>query len=85
MIKNERDEKATPRIVSVDIPSGWHVENGNTLDTFEADMLISLTAPKASAIHHNGPHYLGGRFVPEQILNKYDCRIPEQFKYEGMN
>ena len=69
----------------MDIPSGWHVENGNTLDTFNADCLISLTAPKASAIHHNGPHYLGGRFVPDSILKKYGCGIPEQLKYQGLN
>ena len=57
----------TPVIVAVDTPSGWHVEKGNILDTFDADMLVSLTAPKMSAIFHKGPHYLGGRFVPPMI------------------
>ena len=67
----------TPAIVSVDTPSGWHVEKGNILDTFEADMLVSLTAPKTSAAFHSGPHYLGGRFVPQKIFDKYQFQIPQ--------
>ena len=60
-----------PRIISVDIPSGWDVEKGNIHDTFEPDMLVSLTAPKTCAVHHEGPHYLGGRFVPDRLYEKY--------------
>ena len=71
----------TPCLVSIDTPSGWHVENGNVLDTFEADMLISLTAPKVCSIYHKGPHYLGGRFVPESISKKYGCHLPNKLKY----
>ena len=63
-------------MVSVDIPSGWDVNLGNTMDTFNTDMLISLTAPKKCAIFHEGPHYLGGRFVPECISKKYKCLPP---------
>ncbi|KAM3146443.1 hypothetical protein pb186bvf_001412 [Paramecium bursaria] len=33
-------------ILSVDIPSGWDVEQGNTLDLFTPQYLISLTLPK---------------------------------------
>jgi hydroxyethylthiazole kinase-like uncharacterized protein yjeF len=45
-------DSLTPCLISVDTPSGWHVENGNVLDTFETDMLISLTAPKVCSIYH---------------------------------
>ena len=51
-------------VVSIDIPSGWHVEDGNTNDTFTPDVLISLTAPKKCAESFTGIHYCGGRFVP---------------------
>ncbi len=56
-------------MASVDIPSGWHVENGDeTGDGLRPDMLVSLTAPKRGARFFNGPfHYLGGRFVPPSI------------------
>ena len=57
-----------PPVVSVDIPSGWHVENGDEEGNgVRPDMLVSLTAPKLGAKQFNGVHYLGGRFVPPAI------------------
>ncbi len=63
-------------IASVDIPSGWHVENGDENgDGLRPDMLVSLTAPKRAARFFEGPfHYLGGRFVPPAI--KVSCMQP---------
>lgn len=53
-------------IVSVDIPSGWDVEEGNKHGVgLEPDVLISLTAPKEGARGFKGRHWLGGRFVPK--------------------
>ncbi|KAM4663096.1 NAD(P)H-hydrate epimerase [Discoglossus pictus] len=64
-------------IASVDIPSGWDVEKGNP-DGIQPDMLISLTAPKKSALHFTGRyHYLGGRFVPMALQKKYQLNLPE--------
>ncbi|XP_053561172.1 NAD(P)H-hydrate epimerase [Bombina bombina] len=64
-------------IASVDIPSGWDVEKGNP-DGIQPDMLISLTAPKKSALHFNGRyHYLGGRFVPMALQKKYQLNLPQ--------
>ena len=35
----------------------------------DADMLVSLTAPKLCAVHFTGRyHYLGGRFVPPYVV-----------------
>lgn len=58
-----------PPVVSVDIPSGWHVEEGDVEgDGLRPEMLVSLTAPKRAARLFAGRHhYLGGRFVPPQI------------------
>ncbi|WVZ58678.1 hypothetical protein U9M48_008920 [Paspalum notatum var. saurae] len=70
------DKKAA--IVSVDIPSGWHVEEG-VVDGggIKPDMLVSLTAPKLCAKKFTGPHhFLGGRFVPPPIINKYGLQLP---------
>uniref|UniRef100_A0A240SWD5 NAD(P)H-hydrate epimerase n=1 Tax=Glossina brevipalpis TaxID=37001 RepID=A0A240SWD5_9MUSC len=66
-------------IASVDIPSGWHVENGKNTDCdIEPTLLISLTAPKKCAEFFKGPyHYLGGRFVPPSLKDKYKLDLPE--------
>ncbi|XP_061372066.1 pyridoxine/pyridoxamine 5'-phosphate oxidase 1, chloroplastic [Gastrolobium bilobum] len=65
-------------IVSVDIPSGWHVEEGDVDGTgIKPDMLVSLTAPKLCAKKFGGPHhFLGGRFVPPAIAEKYKLILP---------
>ncbi|XP_069463244.1 NAD(P)H-hydrate epimerase [Ambystoma mexicanum] len=63
-------------IASIDIPSGWDVEKGNP-DGIQPDFLISLTAPKKSAVHFNGRyHFLGGRFVPMAMQKKYNLNLP---------
>lgn len=82
-------------IVSIDIPSGWHVENGDSnidneqieveqamrLPALKPDGLISLTAPKLCARYFKGRfHYLGGRFCPDSIVDKYKLNLP---KYPG--
>ena len=57
-------------VASVDVPSGWHVEEGDVdgLGLMPA-LLISLTTPKRCARHFQGKfHYLGGRWEVE--INK---------------
>mmetsp|Transcript_34265 Transcript_34265/g.74947 ORF Transcript_34265/g.74947 Transcript_34265/m.74947 type:complete len:222 (+) Transcript_34265:294-959(+) len=67
-----------PPIVSVDIPSGWQVEQGDVDGGgLRPDMLVSLTAPKECARTFEGPHhFLGGRFVPPEIATKYSLKLP---------
>ncbi|KAF8969867.1 YjeF N-terminal domain-like protein [Flammula alnicola] len=68
-------------IVSVDIPSGWDVEEGNNLGVgLRANVLISLTAPKQGVIDFTGRHFLGGRFVPKAIEEKFELQLP---RYPG--
>ena len=68
-------------VVSVDIPSGWHVEQGNIGgEGLEPKMLVSLTAPKMCAQHFAGTHYVGGRFVPAQLQDEFQFDLP---RYEG--
>ncbi|XP_019845536.1 NAD(P)H-hydrate epimerase isoform X1 [Bactrocera dorsalis] len=66
-------------IASIDIPSGWDVEKGKIRENdFEPDMLISLTAPKLCAKMFKGKyHYLGGRFVPPALQEKFQLNLPE--------
>jgi len=71
-------KKVTIPIASIDIPSGWLVDDG-PLDenSLQPDLLISLTAPKRCAQRFRGRyHFLGGRFVPPQLASKYDLNLP---------
>ena len=72
-------------IVSVDVPSGWNVDLGDTsggkaFSEPQVRALVSLTAPKLCAAEFKGVHYLGGRFVPDSILEKYKCRPPVHYQ-----
>lgn len=69
-------------ICAVDIPSGWDVEKGKPSEgkSINPHMIISLTAPKLCAKSFSGVHYLGGRFVPPALANKYQLELPE---YQG--
>ncbi|RSH78009.1 uncharacterized protein EHS24_002460 [Apiotrichum porosum] len=83
-------------IVSVDIPSGWNVEAGRqplftspdaagksqTVETIDPAVLISLTAPKEGVQAYTGRHWLGGRFVPDDLAIKYNLNLPE---YPGVD
>ncbi|NWU91587.1 NNRE epimerase, partial [Upupa epops] len=69
-------ERVTVPITSIDIPSGWDVEKGRS-DGLQPDLLISLTAPKKAARHFGGRyHFLGGRFVPPALQEKYSLNLP---------
>ncbi|XP_023166022.2 NAD(P)H-hydrate epimerase [Drosophila hydei] len=71
-------QKTKLPIASVDIPSGWDVEEGKLNDCdMEPTLLISLTAPKLCAKHFKGKHhFLGGRFVPPALQRKYELNLP---------
>lgn len=64
-----------PRLVSIDIPSGWDVEMGDTSEGgagLAPDLLVSLTAPKPCSRFFRGQrHMLGGRFLPPRLALKY--------------
>ncbi|KAK9116660.1 hypothetical protein Sjap_015607 [Stephania japonica] len=75
---NSLNNERKPAVVSVDIPSGWHVEDGdNSGNGLKPDMLVSLTAPKMCAMNfHGSHHFLGGRFIPAAIAEKYKLNLP---------
>ncbi|KAF8158006.1 YjeF N-terminal domain-containing protein [Crassisporium funariophilum] len=65
-------------VVSVDIPSGWDVEEGNHAGVgLRPDVLLSLTAPKEGSKDFMGRHFLGGRFVPRSLEEKYELNLPQ--------
>ena len=55
---------------------GWEIETGNE-NGLKPDMLISLAAPKMCAKLFKGKHhYLGGRFIPKTLDQKYGLNLP---------
>lgn len=77
-IVSRLSETITP-VASIDIPSGWTVEDGDVNQIgLKPDLLISLTAPKKCSVYFKGTHhYLGGRFVPLGIQEKYSLNLPK--------
>jgi hydroxyethylthiazole kinase-like uncharacterized protein yjeF len=68
-------------ILSIDVPSGWNVNEGNVNSLgLEAAALVSLPVPKLCAKKFTGVHYVGGRFVPIDITEKYELVLPD---YQG--
>ena len=82
-----RRRYASTTLVSVDVPSGWDVDgnDGTTTvaggdedanaNTIAPDVLVSLTAPKLFARSFMGRHFVGGRFLPPQLAEKYGIRV----------
>ena len=74
MVELQKKQKSV--LVSVDVPSGWDVDGGDLTGTnFHPDVLVSLTAPKLSAKKFRGRHFVGGRFLPPAIAEKYGIRV----------
>ncbi|GMR53901.1 hypothetical protein PMAYCL1PPCAC_24096, partial [Pristionchus mayeri] len=70
-------------VISVDIPSGWNVETGPPTDgttVLNPTALISLSVPKSGVKSFSGRHFLGGRFLPPDLLSELAISIPP---YEG--
>ena len=67
-------------ILSVDIPSGFDVEKGNIFNTFIPKGLISLTLPKLCSKSFKGEHFIGGRFVPKKLFQKFNLNCSDIYK-----
>ncbi|XP_059846788.1 yjeF N-terminal domain-containing 3 [Hypanus sabinus] len=64
-------------VISIDVPSGWDVENGKG-DGISPEVLISLVAPKKCATQFSGKyHFLAGRYLPYDLQKKYDLNLPD--------
>ena len=75
--------------MSVDIPSGWDINNGDSNGIgVSPDVLISLTAPKKFAEHHlpaGMRHFLGGRFLPPTLAEEYGLSsVMELYRKEAL-
>ena len=79
----QESDNGAQTIFSVDVPSGWNVDEGDVAKTgFVPDILISLTAPKLCSKEFQGRHFIGGRFLPPKVGEKYNVRMPP---YKGIS
>jgi len=74
MIQMQKEDGT--KIVSVDVPSGWDVDEGDIAKLgLNPDVLVSLTAPKTCAKGFQGRHFVGGRFLPPHVAEKYGIKV----------
>lgn len=64
-------------VLSVDVPSSWHIADGpppadRTGSDFAPTALISLSAPKPCSRYFHGRHFLGGRFLDNEFMARYE-------------
>ena len=76
----EAMKKFENKIISVDIPSGFDIVKGNIFDTFIPKGLVSLTLPKLCSKDFKGEHFLGGRFVPKKLFEKFNLNCDNLYK-----
>jgi len=73
----EMQKENSTKIISIDVPSGWNVDEGDTANLgLNPDVLISLTAPKLCSQDFKGRHFVGGRFLPPAVATKYGIKMP---------
>jgi pyridoxal 5'-phosphate synthase / NAD(P)H-hydrate epimerase len=74
-----RADPPPPPVLAVDVPSGWGVDAAGDVsgDGARPAILVSLTAPKPCAARFEGAHhYVGGRFIPPALAEKYGLALP---------
>ena len=73
-------------VLAVDVPSSWDVEKGPPESgpgkKYMPTALISLTAPKPAAKFFKGRHFVGGRFLSQDMAEKYGVNVPPYKGYE---
>lgn len=76
------DDGNAVRLASVDVPSGWDVNDGPQAGApaLAPHCVVSLTAPKpfARRLGAATSHWLGGRFVPPALARRFDIEAYEQ-------
>ncbi|KAL9610221.1 MAG: hypothetical protein Q9167_005070 [Letrouitia subvulpina] len=79
-------ENTSVPVTAVDAPSSWNIDSGppesGPGSKFHPANLISLTAPKPLVKHFTGRHFVGGRFLPPSVAEKYSLDIPD---YRGVD
>ena len=56
--------------------TGWDVDGGSTaVDSIQPEVLISIAVPKLCARTFRGRHLVAGRFLPPDLVKKFDLHL----------
>lgn len=73
-------------VLAVDAPSSWDIEAGPPArgpgKGYMPAALISLTAPKPLTRLFKGRHFVGGRFLSEDVARRFEIDVPP---YKGVD
>lgn len=80
----KKPEYSSIPVVSIDIPSGWEIDTVDIDENLKlglrCDILVSLPSPKLCSLNFKGRHFIGGRFMPPQLLKQFGIDLPS---YQG--
>ena len=71
-------------IFSIDVPSGWHVDDPNTEKLFSPKANVSLTGVKPCMKGFEGEHYLSTFFVPSEVYKEAGAEEPDVGDRSGL-
>jgi NAD(P)H-hydrate epimerase len=78
IINQFRELQSLRPILSIDIPSGWDVNEGDIYSSgFLPSSTISLSTPKLCMRMYPGDHYVGGRFIPPSLAQELKLILPD--------
>ena len=82
MIQRLIEDSQNKKVLSVDVPSGWEID-GSSENSWQPTGLVSLSAPKECSknISNTCLHYLGGRFIPDDLAEEFNIEwFMQQYK-----
>lgn len=73
-----------PCIVSLNLPSGWDLEQGNSNKRCEPDVLLSITCPLEGTYYLENYHYIVARHKQTNLFKKYGCELPQEINMDEL-
>jgi len=76
-VEGGRPSEPLPRLTGQGTAGGSGGGENDKVHALNPDVLVSLTAPKEGVREYRGRHFLGGRFVPKSLDQKFGLNLPE--------
>ena len=73
------------KILSIDVPSGWNINDSTDSISESSSALyptfnISMMLPKQCMINYTGTHYIGGNFLNQATIQKFNLKLGPGFE-----
>ncbi|CAD8105722.1 unnamed protein product [Paramecium sonneborni] len=63
------------KVLAINLPVGWHTDNGNLYNVYVPQFVISLGLPLKGIKEFEGQHAIGGRYIPQ--TNTFNYVLPK--------